>query len=310
MPGAGAGSLAFGHEQSFLGDLTTDTDSNPEYWQFGRAESITELSLDNELQRLDEAGAVESVESMKTAFSGALSVEATISSDVHDAVEDMVFNGAGQFEAGRPQTSKVFVGIDYLSGTTERVLSGAIPTDYTITYSEGGLLTYSVSLLYADEERSTSHTPSGVTTVSDGTSAAWHSLDFTLDGTPQTSKLQSLTLSISNIARFQRGGDGPTPVDAVIAAPETTLDMTATYDTEDRLDLAYGGSSTTSPKDRIEGVAASLDIAVDGTSVSTYDLAKVTPATQDWSDVINSGDTDATDPTTFNVDGEPAVSIA
>jgi hypothetical protein len=310
MTGGGAGSLAFGKEQSFLGSLTTDGSSNDEFWQFGRDEAVTELSLDNQLQRLDEAGAVESVESVKTGFEGAVSIEATISSDVHNDVEELVFNGAGQFATGRPQSSQIFVGIDYLSGTTERVLKGCIPIEYTINYTEGGLLTYALSLLYADEEKNTSHTPTGVTTVSDGTSAAWHSLDVQLDGTTQTSKLQELSLSISNIARFHRGGEGPTPVDAVIAAPETTLDMTAIYDTEQRLELAYGGDGSTTPQDRLTDVSAALDITVDGTNVSTYNLTKLKPATGDWSDVINAGDTDATDPTTFNVDGEPAVSVA
>jgi len=308
--GAGSGRLAFGKEQSFLGSLTTDANSDPEYWQFGRDEAITELSLDNQLQRLNEAGAVESVESVKGAFSGSVGIEATISSDVHDDVEDLVFNGSGQFAAGRPQTARVFVGSDRHSGTTERVLKGCIPTDYSISYTEGGMLTYSVTLIYADEEKNSSHTPSGVTKVTDGTSAPWHALDVTLDGSAKTSKLQDLSLSISNIARFQRGGNGPTPVDVVIAAPETELSMTARLDTEQRLELAYGGSGNSTPQDRLGSVSASLDITVDGTAVSTYSLAKLTPATYDWSDIINSGDTDVTDPTTFNVDGEPAVSVS
>jgi len=309
MTGAGSGSLAFGKEQSFLGSLTTDGDSNPEYWQFGRNTAITELSMDTMLQRLDEEGAVESVESVKTGFEGAFAIESTISSDVHNDVEDLVFNDGGtQFKSGRPQTATIYTGVDYLDGTTERALEGCTPVDYSINYTEGGLLTYQLRFLYADETPSASITPTNVTEVSDGTSAVFHSLDLDIDGV-DVSKLQDATLSISNISRFQRGGEGPTPVDVVIAAPETTLDATAIYGGRDRLDLAYGSAGASGPQDRLGSVPATWDITVDGTAVSTYNLAKIKPATYEWSDVINSGDTDTTDPTTFNVDGDPAVTV-
>ncbi|WP_135302640.1 phage tail tube protein [Haloarcula amylovorans] len=307
MTGAGSATLAFGKEQSFMGDLTQDGSSNDEYWEFGRSESLTDLSLDNQLQRLDEAGAVESVESVKQNFEGAVSVDATISSDTFNDVEDLVFNDGGTaFTNGRPQSAKIYAGVDYLDGTSERELVGCIPVDFTpVSYEQGGMATFSVSFLYADENLGTSITPSGVTSVSNGTSAPFHAVSLDIDGTTVT-KLQSAEITISSISRFQYGAAGPTPVDAVIADPTTELTAEAIYSGPSRLELALGGTGATSPQDSVGSVAGQVDVTIDGTSLSTYDLADITPATESWNNVISSDDT--TETNTFNSDGGVTVS--
>jgi len=304
VTGGGAASLAFGKEQSFTGALS----GPPDYWAFGRNPTLTDLSLENQLQRLDEADAVESVESVKTNFEGAVAVEAVVSADVHGDVHDLVFNDGGTaFTSGRPTTGRIYAGIDYLDGTAERELIGCIPVDYSVTYEQGAMTTYSLTMLYADEAEATSITPTSVTQASDGSSVPFHGTDLTIDSASVT-KLQSTTLSISNIARFQRGGE-TAPVDAVIAAPETTLDMSAIFSgPEKRLDLAYGGGSVSEPQDQLSSVTGSLSLtSKGGTSVATYGLPKLKPDTYQWADLIDA-ETDLTEPTTFHVNGGVTVS--
>ncbi|GAA3882646.1 phage tail tube protein [Haloarcula argentinensis] len=309
MTGAGSGSLAFGKEQSFKGSLVTDTNSDPQYWQFGRNETITELSLDNQLQRLNEAGAVESVESVKQNFEGAFGVEAAISADTFDDVEDLVFNDGGtQFTHGRPNSGRIYAGVDYLDGTSERELVGCIPVDFTpVSYEQGGMTTFSISFLYATENLDTSITPSNVTAVTGGTSAASHAVTVDIDGTTIT-KLQSAEISISNIARFQYGSVSPEPIDAVIEKPETEVTTEAIFSGPSRLEYALGAADATSPQDRLVSVPGTIDITVDGTPVSTYNFSALTVATEAWNSVISSDDT--TESISWNADGDPAVSIA
>ncbi|WP_256394116.1 hypothetical protein [Natronoarchaeum rubrum] len=303
MTGGGAASLAFGKEQSFKGSLVdSDSDSNPDYWQFGRDASVTELELDRALQELTEADEAEYVESVAGNLEGAFAVEAVISSDVHGDVEDLVFNDGGTgFTPGRAASGRVFAGINYLDGTAERELIGCVPLDYSVSYEQGEPVSYTLSMAYADEKLDTSITPSSINSVSDGTSAMFHGVTLDIDGTTVT-KLQSAELSISNISRFQWGASH-TAVDAVLARPQTELTVDAILTGPSRTELAYGSADATETAARMNSVSASFDVAVDGTSVSAYNLPKVKPNTHSWNDLITDGDTDTTDSTTFNVNG-------
>ncbi|MDF9748361.1 hypothetical protein [Natrinema salsiterrestre] len=303
MTGAGAATVAFGKEQTFMGDLVDgDSDGNPDYWKFGRNPSVTDLELDRGLSNMTEGDSAEYVESIAGNLEGAFGIEATVSSDVHGDVEDLVFNDGGTgFTPGRAASGRVFTGIDYLDGTAERELIGCIPLDYSVSYEQGDEFTYSLSMGYADEKLNTSITPSSINTVSDGTSATFHGITLQIDGTT-VAKLQSAELSISNISRFQRGADH-VAVDAVLARPEMELTVDATIAGPSRTELAYGSAGATETAARMDSVTGSLEAAVDGTPVSTYNFAKLKPSTNSWNDVITDGDTDTTDSTTFNVTG-------
>jgi len=313
MTGAGAASLAFSFEDGFMGALTDeDSDGSTDYTAFGRDPTLSEVSLDNALQRLNEPGSVWSVESAKANFEGAVTVEGVIDTTTFPDIEDIVFNATDGssnkiLSAGRPQSATIFTGIDYLSGTTERALSGCIPQSFSIDYSEDSLNRFTLSMLYADEEKNASITPTNITQPSDGDSSASHDFDVSIDGTSM-SMLQSATLAIDNISRFQRDGS-PTPADAVIGAPAATLDTTGIYTGPSELELAYGGSGVSSPQDRMTGVPATVTIDQNGSNISTYNLSKVKPATLGWSDVV-SADADMTEPVTWNVDGEDAVTVS
>lgn len=298
MTGAGAASLAFVQETSF-----ETLPGTPSYYAFGRNPTVTDLTLENALQRLREADAVEAVESVKQNFEGAIAVEAVVSSDVHSQVEGIVFNDSGTgFVAGRPPSATIYAGIDYLDGTAERALSGAIPIEYAVNYEQGAMTTYTLTMAYADESENTSLTPTSVTQASDGSSVPWHGTNLTINAT-SISKLQSATMTIANISRFQRGGEVK-PVDIVVAQPETTLDATAIFsDPETTQDLAYGGGTVSAPQDTLSAVAGSLALTdASGSAVSTYNFSKMKVDSYTWADLIDA-ETDLTEPVTFNVDG-------
>ncbi|MGQ3723520.1 hypothetical protein [Natrialba aegyptia] len=303
----GAATVAFGKEQTFTGDLVdSDSDGTPEYWKFGRDASINNLELERALSNLTEGDQAEYVESVAGNLEGAFEVEAVISSDVHGDVEELVFNDAGSgFTPGRAASGRVYVGLDYLDGTAERELVGCVPMGYSVSYEQGEPVSYTLTMAYADENLGTTITPSSINTVSDGTSAMFHGVTLDIDGT-SVAKLQSAELSISNISRFQWGADH-VAVDAVLARPETELNVDAIITGPSRTELAYGSAGATTTAARMNSVAGSLDVAVGGTSVSTYSLSKLKPNTNSWNDVITDGDTDVTDSTTFNVTGQTAV---
>jgi len=309
MTGAGSGSLAFGKEQSFKGPLETDANSDPQYWEFGRDETLTDLSLDNQAQRLRQQGKVESVETIKTGFEGAVGVEATISTDTYaDVLEAFVFNndaGTG-FQRGRAASGRIYAGVDYLDGTIQRELVGCIATGATlVSFNGDGTATFDLTMLYASENTDTAITPSNVTSVSTGTSLPFHAVDVNFDGAT-VSKLQSAELTIDSIAKFHRGSD-PEPVDAVIDEPQTQLSFEAIITTADRLRRALGGPTATEPLDTVEAAQGSVSVTnPDGTPAATFDLADVTPVTESWNNVIGSDDT--TESITANSDGGVTVS--
>jgi len=308
MTGAGSGTLLFGLEDSFKGSVIDDDGSgNPSYWDVGRNPTIQQLSLQNQLQRMREAGQIQSVESVAQNFEGALNINAIVNTATHDAVERVVFNDGGSgFTTGRAQSAQFVVGSQYLDGTGTsnklRALGGTIPTEYTINYAQDGLLEVSLTMLYATE--SDASMPTDVTRPAGGGDAAAHSFDLSIDGTSITD-LQSATLSFSSLYQFRRGNPRD-PIAAVLSQPEATLDATAIWDGPSRaLEQAYGSAGATTPADRLDSVSGTADITVDGTAVSTYDLPQLTPDTYDWNNVISGEDT--TEQISYHINGEVTV---
>lgn len=309
MPGAGTGTLVACGEQSFMGSLVdADSDGTPDLFHLGRNPTLSEgPSLENQLQELREADAAWSVESVKQNFEGSITIEAIVSADVHTKLEDaLVLNAADTIQPGLSTSGRVFAGVQYPTGTALEEYLGCIPLQYDINWQQGGEVQYTLSLAYADQKPDPSTDLTTATPVTDGSSVAWHGTDLSIDGTT-VSDMQSATLSLSDLARFQRGGT-PTPNRGVTAAPSATLDVEATFVEETRMDLARG-SSTSAPPDTLDSVAGALTLnAPDGTTLRTYNLAKLKPDSHQWNEII--GTEDATDATTFNVNGDPAVTFA
>ena len=306
MTGAGSGELLFCRETELAGSLVdADGESTPDSTGFGRDPSLTELDLQNQLERLRDDNSVWSVESVKQNFNGAVSVEATVAGDVHDEVEKFVFNDGGTaMQAGLANSIRIFTGVNFAGGSAERILKGAIPLSYDISYNQGEMVTYSLSMAYADEEPATSVDLSSANRPSEGESVAFHGFELQIDGGTVVEDLQSCTLSISEIARFQRG-TSPTPNRGVIAAPSATLDATALFTTPSRLDIARGDATGGLP-DTLDSVTGTITLTSQSGTVSTYNLNALKPDSYSWENVISTENT--ADTTTFNIDGGVTVS--
>lgn len=295
MTGAGAGSLAFAKESSFA-----TLPSDPTYYQFGRDVQVTEATLDNQLERLRDAGAVEAAESIARNAEGGFTAEAAMSSDVFSDVLDLVFDGSGSFSGPAAPSGRVFLGVEMLGGPIERELIGCIPTEFTLQYQQSSnTIRHTLAMAYGEEEHNTSITPTSPTGPTDGSTVPFHGFELTVDGNVAV-KEDTASLTISNIARFHRGSSR-TPADAVLANPQTTLDLTATLDTQDNLQLAYGGSAASSIQDAVDGVSGSVVFSNDAGTVSTATLPTLTVTNYGWSNPI--APDDAAESVSWNVDG-------
>jgi len=304
MTGAGSATVAFAKADGFL---SVPTGSN--YYRPGRNITVDEVTLDNALQRLREEGTAEAVDSLATNLEGAFSSSWVVSRDVHADVRDVVFNDGGSgFSAGRAALSRWFLGLDYLnsggSATAERVLKGVIPLSYSLSYEQGGVIRASLTAGYADEELNTSVTPGSITGPTDGGDLPFHAAEFSVDADIQT-RLQSATLSFDNIARFHRGDDR-VAVDATVAAPEATLDLTAIYSEADQTELAYGSTGSTSTQTSLDNVTGQLSLDIDGTNVATYSLPKLKSGSYGWDNLASTEDT--TESITYQVNGGVSIS--
>lgn len=312
MPGAGSATLLFGKESSFKGSVTDeDTSGNPSYYHFGRNPSVETLSLDRQLQRMREAGVIESVESVAQNLEGAISVSAVVNNATFDKVEEVVFNDGGTgFTTGQAQSAQVLVGSEYLdgAGTTNKVreLAGVIPTQYEVTYQQGGMTQFSLTMLYADE--SDASVPTDITSPAGGEDSAFHDFQLDIDST-RIQKLQSCTLTFENLYRYQRG-DQQSPIDATLAAPQVSFSTTAIWDDpSNQLEYAYGDSGDTAPQDRMTGQSATIDIDYAGTDITEYGLSGCKPTTYGWESVLD-GESDTTETVDWQVNnGASGVSI-
>lgn len=306
MTGGGSSTVAFVKADGFL-----DIPGDPTYYLPGRNPVVNNLSLQNTLARLRTPDTAEAVDSLAGQLEGAFGISYAMSADRHGDVRDIVFNGGGAgFTTGRTALSRWYLGVEYLdadaTSTVERVLKGTIPLEYQLSYeAQTNIIQESLTMGYADEERNTTITPSDIQGTADGQDVPFHGADLTVDSAT-VQKLQSATLSISNISRFHRA-NSRTAVDAVLAAPETTLDAAAIYNTNNTLELAYGSSGASSPQNTIDSVSGALSFDVEGTTVAEYTLPKLTPESYEWADLIDA-ETDLTDPVSYHVNGGVTVS--
>ena len=289
MTGGGVSTVAHAVEDSFL-----EMGADPTYRQLGKNITITDLSLRNELLRIRDPDDPQAIKAQAQNLESAINIEATITTDDW---HDLVFNDGGTtFQSGRPVFSRWWIGIDYLDGTAERVLKGAIVTQVQLQYTQGAELRLSMNLLVADEEKNAAITPTAVEKSNDV--RMWHDFDLSVDGVSEVdcAKLQSATLQIDTGARFHRGG-GRKACDAVIGAIDTTLttDAIFTEASDDRLELAYGGIGATSPQESIDAVDATLSVM--GTD---YSLTGMKPNTYNWGDVVDP-ESDTTDNIEYHV---------
>lgn len=285
MPGAGAATVAFAKEDGFQ-SLPTD----PAYFVPGYNVTVDTIEASNALERLDLPDQAEPVESIAGNFETGLSASWAMSADRVADVQDIVFNDAGTGFVGgeRAATSTWYLGLDHLSGSIERELTGVYPTEYALEWSQdSNTVTVSLTAVAADEGSATSITPTSIQGPGQGEAVPSHGAQLDVDAVTQTA-LQSFTLSISNIAQPIEGASRH-PLDAVCGRPETTLDWTAVMkDGPDQLSYVYDGTSSgTETADEVAGVSGTITLNEGGATATTFNLSQVTLDTGDWDNLVS-----------------------
>jgi hypothetical protein len=305
MTGAGSASVAYALESSFLGGVG----GSPTYVAPGSNISVDTASIDNFLTEIREPETRTSVRSVAGRFEGALSVSFNLgpgaSTDRAD-FHELIFNGTDgsgndTLATGLPPSAEWYLGTDFERGgsisTAERVAKGWVCVQASVTYSEGDLVRVTLDGIYGDEASNTTLTPGSI--ARPGQEADFHEVDLTLDATTQT-KLQSATLNLDGLARFERGTSRQ-PIAAVAGPANASLDVEAIFTEADQLEAAYGASGVTSVQDSIDAVDGQFTISPGGTAAADYSLSGLKPDSYEWTDLVTA-DTSLTEPVTFNID--------
>lgn len=306
MVGAGAGDVAWLHEpvDNYRGSPTDST-----YKAMGKETELTDLSIENALQRLRNLSS-EVKQSIETTFEGALSVTGVVTEDTawflnHVFGGTPSQSGTGPYTytwshagAGRAQSARVYVGLQALSGYAERELKGVCCPEITFENPEDGPVTFDATCFFADEALATSATPgSEPTTTSDP--FIFHGGQFDLDSTKQT-LMASGSLSIQTGIHGLRGWERKFS-EAVMGAEEHTLTATKIVENTNLLTTSYGNS--TAPATSPNGVAskpATLTLG-NGSETLTFNMPRVTPNNYSWEN-IGQADNDASETVELYVD--------
>lgn len=289
-----------------------EPDETADWKEAGSGVTVTELNLDNQLEALRDPNNPLPIDQVEGNLEGALGVNMSLTGNPSPAWHDLVFDdGALPTSGGRAPTSEWAIGLDYIGGKVERHLKGVIVTEVSLQWQQGQQWTVDLTMLYGDEEKNTSFTPTDVVTADASNVYNFAATDVHID-TVEVLGLSSMTLSISDLARFRRG-TGRKPYEAVIGPVTPTLDIQADFTEESpsHLELAYGDANA--PVDTGEVDTASIDIDVTNRSGGThsYEIGAAKPATYGWEDLTES-DADEQESITFNIfdDGDGAVVVA
>lgn len=292
MPGAGSAELAFGLETDYLGSVEdTDGTTGPDYYGFGRDPSVTGPTLDQGATRKRDARSTETQYSAEGNVRGSFSVDADAHAASFAKLLEWVFNGGGgSFDGATPaQSARVYTASQNFAGEETRTAVGAIPESLTLSWTQGEMVRYSLSAIYADEKDDVAE-PSDISEAADQGEVPFHAAELSIDGTVQ-GLLQSFELEIANIAAL-RYGASRTAQDARIAGPEETLNMNAVFGNGDNLDAAYGGSSQSSVADSLSSVPATIDLTTaGGTNLATLELSGLKPVNYAWEQLVGTEDT-------------------
>jgi hypothetical protein len=286
---AGELTAAYATESSYLGGVG----GTPTYRLPGSDIRFEDTTLQNFLASVRNPDAIFPTRQVRQQVEGVLGVSFTLT----DATwfGDLVANatdGSGNdvLEAGHVPSAEWYLGLEYpdstsSTATVERQIQGWTPVDVTVAYNTTELVRVTLTGPYGDEQSNTSVTPGTIS--GGGDEVDFHGTSFTFaGGTPYSASLNSLELSLSNLARLSRGTDKE-PSDAWRAAPEGQLTLDADIRTADTLAQAYGGTtSDTSPQDLIDGISASLAFDTGGSTVFSVDLEELKADEYAWESLM------------------------
>ena len=300
MTGAGSATVAYAMEQSYGGALVdSDSDGTPEWFQPGIDISITDLTVEQALERSRHPNNPLPAGSREGNFEGGLGVEFTMT----DAnFHDLVFADGGTALPTSPMaapSSTWYLAVQLPDGTTEsRTPTGAVVTDAEISYEQGNDVRVTLTLIYGDEPDNVTAPAAGdIQQPSVADVYSWHGTSFTVDTVGQA-LMQSSTISLSGLARFRRG-QSRHPNDAVADAIEPSFSSDAVFTERDQLALAVDGVDSGS-YEQVGKVAGSVTFENGQGSTIEYAMEGLQPTTYSWSDLV-AADTDLSEPIDYHV---------
>jgi len=296
MTAAGAAEVAFTVESSF-GTVA----GTPTWYQPGENISVGSASLERALNRARTPDDPRPIGSREGNREVALNVSFTVTdTNWHP----LVFAGASSLAttASLAPTATWYLSADTLPGEEERFIQGAAVESFSLNYSQNEDVTVDLTIIGAEEidpaDAGAPAVPSTIVQPTKDDIATFAGFDFDLNGSQLSTKLQSLTLDISGMARFRRGQQ-QTAVDAVVGAYEPSLSVEATLEDTTQRELAYGTSGATQPVDTVDESTGTITVANPAGTVSTYTVAGLQPNTYGWSNLV-SADTDITEPVDYH----------
>lgn len=308
MTGAGSATVAYAKEQSYNGALVdSDGDGTPEWIQPGIDINITDLTVEQALDRSRHPNNPLPAGSREGNFEGGLAAEWTLT----DANwHDLVFADGGTALPSSPMkapSSTWYFAVELPDGTTEpRTPTGTIVIDAEVTYEQGSDVRVALTMLYGDEPSDvTAPADADIQQPSEADAYSWHGTSLTIDGMRQ-SLLQSATLSLSGLARFRRG-QSRHPYDAVVDAIEPSLSTDAVFTERDQLALAVD-DTVADNYGEVSQVPGELAFENGQGDTITYTLSGLQPNTYGWSDLV-AADTDLSEPIDYHVTDVEAAEV-
>jgi hypothetical protein len=280
MPGAGAGEISWAPESSYNGGVG----GTPTYYGFGANTQVQTAELNRNLLRIVAPGNVEAQEFLATRLEGQLDVSFVLETDeFHRLVFNDAFTG---FTSGLVNSAEVYLGVNYIGGTTERQITGWAPATCSVEY-QGSTETVRVTLSgpYASEEKNTSIT-NGSSATTSGSEVPGHGASLSIAGSGVGDRLQSATLQFEQISRLITGAS-QTAIDAVAGDVQQSIEMSKVYNGPDLYERALGSAGSSTIQDQVDEVSGTLTFSAGGGTVADYSFTKVAPETYNWVDLIN-----------------------
>jgi hypothetical protein len=297
MTSAGAAEVYYAVEDTF-----TTLPGTPTWYQPGENLTVESASLDRALNRARSPDDPRPTGSREGNREVALSVSFSVTdTNWHP----LVFAGSSALasSASLAPTSSWYLSADTLGGEEERFIQGAAVESFSLNYSQGEDVTVDLTLIGAEEvdadDEDSPSVPSSPVTPSKDDIATFAGFDFDLNGSQLSTKLQSVTLEVSGMARFRRGQQ-QTAVDAVVGAYEPSLSVEATLEDGTQRELAYGTSGATQPQDTVDSSAGEITVANPGGTVATYTLSDLQPTSYSWNALVEA-ESDITEPVDYHL---------
>ena len=232
------------------------TPNDSTYKTFGDDVRIPDAEMDNDPVDLFDPGSREAAKRIAQTFSGTWGAEFVLSAPWFwkAVIADVSTSGSGPYDhtysGDVPYPMQITLGNEDTGN--DRILKGCVVSDCTLDVSDGGTVSVSLSGAYADEEE----TSPGTGSIQSQVSTDFDPLMFA-DGTlafagSEYDLVQNLSLSISNNVDMVPELGSRTPVDYSPKVRRATIDWGKLVENDDQLLTAYGGSSPTSPQDRVD----------------------------------------------------------